>query len=147
MQTSASSKVINENVILKNYEKKVKEEVRLINENLFEMLKLLKIDDSSKIYDDLGLNKGSQAEIDSFEIEIRSSNLVKSTESLSKIVSDLKDLTILNDFKSINSQITSHCQFLRMNENDIDIQLRMAKDVLFKLLQDLQNEYYTSRYK
>lgn len=95
----------------------------------------------------MGLNKGSQAEIDSFEIEIRSSNLVKSTESLSKIVSDLKDLTILNDFKSINSQITSHCQFLRMNENDIDIQLRMAKDVLFKLLQDLQNEYYTSRYK
>lgn len=49
MQTSASSKVINENVILKNYEKKVKEEVRLINENLFEMLKLLKIDDSSKV--------------------------------------------------------------------------------------------------
>lgn len=95
----------------------------------------------------MGLNKSSQAEIDSFEIEIRSSNLIKSTETLTKIVSDLKDLTILNDFKSINSQITSHCQFLRMNENEIDLQLRMAKDVLFKLLQDLQNEYYTSRYK
>lgn len=49
MQTSATTKIINENVILKNYEKKVKEEVRLINENLFEMLKLLKIDDSSKV--------------------------------------------------------------------------------------------------
>lgn len=95
----------------------------------------------------MGLNKGCQTEIDSFEIEIRTTNLVKSTESLSKTVSDLKDLTILNDFKSINSQITSHCQFLRMNENEIDIQLRKAKDVLFKLLQDLQNEYYTSRYK
>ncbi|CAF0776932.1 unnamed protein product [Brachionus calyciflorus] len=109
--TGASTKTVNENVILKNYEKKVKEEVRLINENLFEMLKLLKIDDSSKSHDDLGLNKNSQAEIDSFEIEIRTSNLVKSTESLSKIVSDLKDLTILNDFKSINSQITNHLDF------------------------------------
>lgn len=49
MQASATAKVINENLILKNYEKKVKEEVRLINENLFEMLKLLKIDDSSKV--------------------------------------------------------------------------------------------------
>lgn len=49
MQASGTSKTVNENVILKNNEKKVKEEVRLINENLFEMLKLLKIDDASKV--------------------------------------------------------------------------------------------------
>lgn len=50
MQTAgASSKTVNENVILKNHEKKVKEEVRLINENLFEMLKLLKMDESSRV--------------------------------------------------------------------------------------------------
>jgi hypothetical protein len=35
----------NENLTLKAYEKKVKEDVRLINENLYELLKLFKIED------------------------------------------------------------------------------------------------------
>ena len=35
----------NENLTLKAYEKKVKEDVRLINENLHELLKLFKIED------------------------------------------------------------------------------------------------------
>lgn len=35
----------NENLTLKAYEKKVKEDVRLINDNLSELLKLFKIED------------------------------------------------------------------------------------------------------
>ena len=93
------------------------------------------------------MNKTSQAQIDLFELQIRTSNIVKSTESLSKIVSDLKDLTILNDFKSINSQITNQCHFLKKKEHEIDNQLMGVKDVLYKLLHDLQHEYYTSNYK
>lgn len=130
--------------------KKVKEDVRLIHENLNEMLKLLKLDDEKSIrsgHDDAGLNKMSQAQIDSFEIQIRTANIVKSTESLSKIVSDLKDLTILNDFKSINSQITNHCSFLKSKENETDAALRNIKDNLYMLLQDLQHEYYSSNFK
>jgi hypothetical protein len=41
----AQSKGLNENLTLKTYEKKVKEDMRLIHENLHEMLKLLRIDD------------------------------------------------------------------------------------------------------
>ena len=40
-----SSKVLNENLTLKTYEKKVKEDIRLVHENLHEMLKLLKTED------------------------------------------------------------------------------------------------------
>ena len=89
----------------------------------------------------------SQADIDSFEIQIRTCNIVTSTESLSKIVSDLKDLTILNDFKSINSQIQGQCNFLKQKEFDIDRQLTNTKDMLAKLLSELQHEYYTTNYK
>lgn len=39
------SKSQNENVILKTYEKKVKEDIRLLHDNLYEMLKLLKMED------------------------------------------------------------------------------------------------------
>lgn len=42
---SAGGKNINENATLKIYEKKVKEDVKLIHENLHEMLKLIKLDD------------------------------------------------------------------------------------------------------
>ena len=66
---------------------------------------------------------------------------------MSKIVSDLKDLTILNDFKSINVQLTNQCQILKIRENEIDRQLAATKDNLFKILNDLQHEYYTSSFK
>jgi hypothetical protein len=46
---NASGKAQSENVILKAYEKKVKEDVRLMNENLHEMLKLLKMEDDKVI--------------------------------------------------------------------------------------------------
>jgi len=40
-----SNKQTSENLTLKTYEKKVKEDIRLIHENLHEMLKLVKIED------------------------------------------------------------------------------------------------------
>jgi mediator of RNA polymerase II transcription subunit 22 len=89
----------------------------------------------------------SQASIDSFETQIRISNIMKATESLTKIVSDLKDITILNDFKSLNMQITNQCAFLKQKEMDIDRNLMYTKDILVKLLNDLQVEYYSSNYK
>ena len=93
------------------------------------------------------MSKMSQSDIDSFEIQIRTCNIVKSMESLTKTVSDLKDLTILNDFKSINGQITNQCIFLKAKDSEIDRQLVGTKDVLVKLVRDLQHEYYYSNYK
>ena len=143
------NKATNENLTLKAYEKKVKEDVRLVHENLHEMLKLLKIEDdrTQRSYDDYGMNKIGQAQIDLFELQIRTANIVKSTESLNKIVSDLKDLAILNDFKSINAQITNQCRHLKLKETEIDHNLMNLKDTLYKLLYDLQHEYYSSNYK
>lgn len=166
----ASDKSAGENLTLKAYEKTVKEDVASIQNNLYEMLKLLKIDDDKNIRvrvdrwnsfcakqfstarllktnEEQGLSKMSQADMDSFEIEIRTSNIVKAAESLSKVVSDLKDLTILNDFKSINTQITSQCAFLKVKEHEIDRTLLMTRDVLAKVLIDLQHEYCMSNYK
>lgn len=44
-----NQKSSNENLTLKAYEKKVKDDVRLINENLFEMMKLFKIEDDRTV--------------------------------------------------------------------------------------------------
>ena len=44
-----SNKALNENLILKSYEKKVREDIRLISDNLLEMIKLLKIETDSTL--------------------------------------------------------------------------------------------------
>jgi hypothetical protein len=50
---ASNNKALNENLILKAYEKKVKEDIRLISDNLLEMIKLLKIETDStlKVYE------------------------------------------------------------------------------------------------
>lgn len=100
-----------------------------------------------KIQEETSLNKTSQAEVDLLEMQIRTTSIIKSTETLSKIVFDLKDLAILNDFKSINNQITAQCVLYKRKEIDIDRQIMSTKDGLVKLLSDLQHEYYSSNYK
>ncbi len=46
---ASNNKALNENLILKAYEKKVKEDIRLISDNLLEMIKLLKIETDSTL--------------------------------------------------------------------------------------------------
>jgi mediator of RNA polymerase II transcription subunit 22 len=130
-----------QNLILKSYEKKVKEDIGSVYDNLTEILKLVKSDDEN------GLAKMTQNELDTYQIEIRTSNIIKATESLTKIVSDLKDLVILNDFKSINSQITSQCVYFKQREDEIDKTLTSFKDNLIPMVNELQQEYYSSNYK
>jgi mediator of RNA polymerase II transcription subunit 22 len=137
MQTAKS----NQNPTLKAYEKRVKEDIRLIYDNLNDMLKLLRSDDEP------GLSKLSQTDIDTYEFQIRTSNIIKASESLTKIISDLKDLIILNDFKSINSQLTSQCNYFKQKEDDIDRTLTNLKDSLIPILNECQTEYYSSNYK
>jgi mediator of RNA polymerase II transcription subunit 22 len=132
---------LNQNSTLNTYEKKVKEDVAVIYDNLYEILKILKSDDEN------GLSKMCQSEVDSYQFEIRTSNMIKATESLSKIVSDLKDLVILNDFKSINSQISSQSMFFKQKEDEIDKNLLSLKENIIPLLQELQPEYYASSFK
>ena len=132
---------LNTNSTLKTYEKKVKEDVAVIYDNLYEMLKILKSDDEN------GLSKMCQTEVDSYQFEIRTSNMTKATESLSKTVSDLKDLVILNDFKSINSQIATQSLFFKQKENEIDKNLNALKESIIPLVQELQQEYYLSNFK
>jgi hypothetical protein len=62
-------------------------------------------------------------------------------------VSDLKDLTILNDFKSLNAQLATQTNIMKQQEAEMDKHLVLVKSSLIKILYELQHEYYTSNYK
>lgn len=93
------------------------------------------------------LSKVVQCEQDTFEMQVRASNIVRAGESLMKLVSDIKQYLILNDFYTVNEAITQSSQLYRHTQQDRDTKLFSLRDDIAMDLYDLEEEYYTSIYK
>lgn len=72
---------------------------------------------------------------------------VRAGESLMKLVSDLKQFLILNDFPSVNDAISLQNQQLRSLQDECDKKLTSLRDEIAMDLYELEEEYYSSRYK
>lgn len=72
---------------------------------------------------------------------------VRAGESLMKLVSDLKQFLILNDFPSVNEAIDQRNQQLRSLQEECDRKLITLRDEVSIDLYELEEEYYSSRYK
>lgn len=64
-----------------------------------------------------------------------------------KLVSDIKQYLILNDFHSVNEAIVTNSQLYRSTQADCDKKLMCLRDEMAAELYDLEEEYYTSVYK
>lgn len=72
---------------------------------------------------------------------------VRAGESLMKLVSDIKQYLILNDFQSVNEAITTNSQLYRSTQTECDKKLMELRDDMAADLYDLEEDYYTSIYK
>lgn len=72
---------------------------------------------------------------------------VRAGESLLKLVSDIKQYLILNDFPSVNEAITSNSNLFRTKQQECDQKLMSLRDDIAADLYDLEEEYFTSIYK
>ncbi|MEE6505337.1 hypothetical protein FKM82_005499 [Ascaphus truei] len=79
--------------------------------------------------------------------EIIKTARVRAGESLMKLVSDLKQFLILNDFPSVNEAINQRNQQLRGLQDECDKKLIALRDEIAVDLYELEEEYYSSRYK
>ncbi|XP_017368630.1 mediator of RNA polymerase II transcription subunit 22 [Cebus imitator] len=79
--------------------------------------------------------------------EIIKTAKVRAGESLMKLVSDLKQFLILNDFPSVNEAIDQRNQQLRALQEECDRKLITLRDEISIDLYELEEEYYSSRYK
>jgi mediator of RNA polymerase II transcription subunit 22 len=61
-----------------------------------------------------------------------------------KLVSDIKQYLILNDFHSVNDAISASSNLYRSTQQDRDSKLMNLRDDLAADLYDLEEEYYTS---
>ncbi|KAH8339578.1 hypothetical protein KR074_011815 [Drosophila pseudoananassae] len=127
--------------LLKSYNARLKDDVRSMLENFEEILKLARRESHIQI------SKTTQCEQDALEMQVRAANMVRAGESLMKLVADLKQYLILNDFHSVNEAITNNSQLFRATQIECDKKLMKLRDEMAMDLYDLEEEYYTSIFK
>jgi mediator of RNA polymerase II transcription subunit 22 len=135
---------------LKSYQKRLKDDVRSMADNFLEILKVGKSEADSTDADKARLSQVSrpaQAVQDFLEVEVRAANMVRAAESMMKLVSDIKQFLILNDFMQVNDSIKNNSAYCASTQNRMDSLLLSIRDELAIDLYDLEDEYYSSQYK
>lgn len=89
----------------------------------------------------------TQCEQDTYEMQVRAANMVRAGESLMKLVSDIKQFSILNDFPSVNDAIAQNSKLFRAKQAECDQKLASLRDDMATDLFDLEEEYYNSIFK
>ncbi|XP_013395678.1 mediator of RNA polymerase II transcription subunit 22 [Lingula anatina] len=127
--------------LLKSYQKRLKDDIKSMVENFMEMIKSARIEETNQI------SRPTQAEQDQYEMQVRAANIVRAGESLMKLVSDIKQFLILNDFTSVNEAITKNSQVYKQAQTECDNKLLLLRDDMAADLYELEEEYYSSPYK
>ncbi|XP_069787628.1 mediator of RNA polymerase II transcription subunit 22 isoform X5 [Narcine bancroftii] len=128
-------------LLLQSYNKRLKDDIKSILDNFTEIIKSARIEDETQV------SRATQCEQDHYEMHVRAANIVRAGESLMKLVSDLKQFLILNDFPSVNEAINQRKQQLRNLQEECDKKLITLRDEIAIDLYELEEEYYSSRYK
>lgn len=124
--------------------------------------------------DESHISRPSKCEQEHFELEVRAANIVsvsscliaviqsrkgflnlvlmtslqvRAGESLMKLVSDVKQFVILNDFRSVNESIMTQMTMYRRVQADCDSKLLALRDDMSADLFEMEEEYYSSVYK
>ncbi|XP_054854126.1 mediator of RNA polymerase II transcription subunit 22 isoform X2 [Eublepharis macularius] len=124
--------------LLQSFNKRLKDDVKSIMDNFTEIIKTAKIEEETQV------SRATQGEQDNYEMHVRAANIVRAGESLMKLVSDLKQFLILNDFPSVNEAINQRNQQLRGLQEECDKKLIALRDEISIDLYELEEEYYSS---
>lgn len=128
--------------LLKSYNKHLKDDIKSMVDNFTEIVKLAILSE-----DDGGSLRPLYMTQDQNEMQVRAANIVRASESLMKLISDIKQFLILNDFPSVNEAISQKTNMCRALQKNIDSKLSALRDDIAAELYDLEEEYYSSVYK
>ncbi|CAH1786528.1 unnamed protein product [Owenia fusiformis] len=128
--------------LLKSYTKRLKDDIKSMTDNYTEIIKLAKLEEENS-----QMWKSTQSEQDNYEMQVRAANMVRAGESLMKLVADLKQFLILNDFPTVNESILYNTNMFNNNIQDCDNKLNALRTDISADLYELEEEYYNSQYK
>nr|ACO10579.1 Mediator of RNA polymerase II transcription subunit 22 [Caligus rogercresseyi] len=141
MSTKISNVPLSKDALLKSYRYRLKEDINTLLSNFAEIIRLCRVEDDHQI------TRATQCEEDSFEKMVRAANMVRASESLIKLISDIKQYLILNDFPSVNEAISHNSKMFLDLRDSCDRKLTVLRDELAVDLFELEEEYYSSCYK
>nr|XP_032836650.1 mediator of RNA polymerase II transcription subunit 22 isoform X1 [Petromyzon marinus] len=124
--------------LLQSFNKRLKDDVRSILDNFTEIVKTAKVEEESQV------SRTTQSEQDHYEMHVRASNIVRAGESLTKLVSELKQFLILNDFAAVNEAVAQRAAHLRTTHEECDRKLVSLRDDIATDLYELEEEFYSS---
>lgn len=127
--------------LLQSYQKRLSDDIKSMSNNFHEIIKLCKVEQETQI------TRATQAEEDIFEMQVRAANMVRAGESLMKLISDIKQYLILNDFPAVNDAIAHNSKLFLNLQDNVDCKLTTLRDELSVDLFELEDEYYSSQYK
>lgn len=125
------------------YQKHMKDDIGAMYNNFLEIIRLVRIEDDGQSQ----VTRPSQAEQDWYEVEVRAANMVRAAESLMKLISDMRQFLLLNDFPQVNDAIIYANTYCRQMQNKIDTCLVSLRDDMASELFEMEEEYYSSQYK
>jgi len=132
---------VSKDALLKSYRNRLKEDIDAMVVNFTEIVKLCKVEDENQV------TRAAQCEEDAFEMQVRAANMVRAGESLMKLISDLKQFLILNDFPTVNETIAENSKMFLEVQETCDRKLTSIRDELATDLFELEDEYYSSTIK
>lgn len=122
--------------VLRDYRLRLRDNVRSIRENFAEILK------SAKVEHDSQANPFTQFEQDQYELQVRIATISKAGENLLKLISDLKQFLILNDFGYVNEAVTLNTTQCQSDQENLNRRLSTVKEDVSNILGELEHEYY-----
>jgi len=122
--------------LLMSFKSQLSADVSSMLVNFEEILKMACRDRNGQI------QETTQYEIDALEMQVRAANVVRAADSLMKLVNDLKEYHILNDFPGIDEELKKNCELLQAKTVEYDEKIgKLAQDMADELVA-LEEEFY-----
>jgi hypothetical protein len=126
--------------ILKSYQKILKDHIKSMVDSYLELIKVAKVDPVE------GNNLLSSGQVqENYEMSVRAANIAKASKDLLKLIYNIKQFLIINDFPLINEAFSSAANLAQTDA--IDARLCALRDDVSAELFELGTEYYNSLFK
>jgi mediator of RNA polymerase II transcription subunit 22 len=125
---------------LKAYHKRLRDDIKSIVDNFVEILRLVRVEtESNQTY--------CTVQSKTYEMCCRAANMTRAADSLLKLIWDIKQFLIINDFPLINESISNRVEANIYKVNEIDHKLLNLRDEISVELYELEDEFYNSLIK
>lgn len=104
---AGSTTTRDKDALLKSYQKRLKDDIRAMIDNFQSILKSSKV---PSVEEEGQVLRQLQCTEDQYEMSVRAANMIRAGEKLVRLIADIKQYLILNDFPFINDSIQASGQ-------------------------------------